>query len=518
MENGAGQWISSTTSASTKNYAYDRLGRLTDVRDTTLGAGVCTARQYGYNERAERTSLRTAVSPTSACADPASPEAAAVTYAYDTADRLVTESVNGGAWVYDPLGRITGAPVRGSPGARVANTFYANDLVASQTIEGVARQTWSLDPLQRFSSYTSESWAAGADGVPAWQQAVTKVNHYDSDSDSPAWIAEDASLPDAITRFVDGLDGNLAVQTGKSGARVLQLIDLHGDVMTTVPIRDGEGAADWTGLRHQAADEFGNATDLTTGAAVVTNGAAPGKDGRYGWLGGKQRSADALAGVLLMGVRLYDPGTGRFWSVDPIPGGNATAYDYCTADPVNCTDLDGRWSWKGVLKKVAIVAEVASMIPGPVGSIAAGISAGAYAAAGNRKMAIAMGIAVGAAFVGGGAAIAVLKYGKRATETAGRINKSAKRAYAKKLSVSLNSGRASVFKTVASGRWRYDLVGRGHRGVATPHKTFATRNSRDPSGFDSGRASRIAKPMTWRDLVGARKQLKKHGPTPKRKR
>ncbi|WP_369131471.1 hypothetical protein, partial [Modestobacter roseus] len=102
--------------------------------------------------------------------------------------------------------------------------------------------------------------------MPAWQQAVTKVNHYDSDSDSPAWIAEDASLPDEITRYVDGLDGNLAVQTGKTGARVLQLVDLHGDVMTTVPIRDGEAAADWAGLKHQAADEFGNTTDLTTGA------------------------------------------------------------------------------------------------------------------------------------------------------------------------------------------------------------------------------------------------------------
>ena len=333
----------------------------------------------------------------------------------------MADSANGGVWVYDPLGRITGAPVRGSPGARVANTFYANDLVASQTIEGVARQTWSLDPLQRFSSYTSESWAAGADGVPAWQQAVTKVNHYDSDSDFPAWIAEDASLPDEITRYVDGLDGNLAVQTGKSGGRVLQLVDLHGDVMTTVPIRDGEATADWAGLRHQAADEFGNATDLTTGAAVVTNGAAPGKDSRYGWLGGKQRSADALAGVLLMGVRLYDPGTGRFWSVDPSPGGNATAYDYCTADPVNCTDLDGNlgWGWaKKALKKVAKVAEVASNIPGPIGAAAAGISAGAYAATGNRGKALEMGLTAAAQMVGAGG---VVKVGAAAIRGAGKV-------------------------------------------------------------------------------------------------
>lgn len=416
VENSAGQWVTHSTSASSKRFSYDRIGRLTGVQDTTLQAGVCTARAYGFDDRAQRTSMTTAVSGTSTCADPGSPGTAAVAttgYVYDTADRLVTEStVAAGAWVYDPLGRITTAPVRGSPGAVVQNAFYANDLVASQTIDGVARQSWKLDALQRFSSYTNEEWAVGGNGQAGWQQAVTKVNHYDSDSDSPAWIAEDASLPDEVTRYVDGLDGNLAVQTGKTGGRVLQLVDLHGDVMTTLPIRDGESTADWTALRHQAADEYGNPTDLTTGTVRVSTGQSPGADGRYGWLGGKQRSADALAGVLLMGVRLYDPGTGRFWSVDPVPGGNATAYDYCSADPVNCFDLDGRgfmdWVKKTVKKAakvVAVVAEVASNIPGPIGAAASAVGAVAYAATGNKGQALLMAASAAAALVGAGAAV-----------------------------------------------------------------------------------------------------------------
>ncbi len=51
-----------------------------------------------------------------------------------------------------------------------------------------------------------------------------------------------------------------------------------------------------------------------------------------------------------MGVRLYNPLTGRFLQVDPVVGGNANAYDYCTGDPINCTDLDGRWGfhWRSV--------------------------------------------------------------------------------------------------------------------------------------------------------------------------
>ena len=43
-----------------------------------------------------------------------------------------------------------------------------------------------------------------------------------------------------------------------------------------------------------------------------------------------------------MGVRLYNPTLGRFLTTDPVVGGNANPYDYCTGDPINCTDLDGR--------------------------------------------------------------------------------------------------------------------------------------------------------------------------------
>jgi RHS repeat-associated protein len=344
----------------------------------------------------------------------------------------------------------------------------------------VARQSWTLDALQRFSSYTNEAWAVGGNGQPGWQQAVKKVNHYDSDSDSPAWIAEDASLPDEVTRYVDGLDGNLAVQTGKTGARVLQLVDLHGDVMTTLPIRDGENTADWTALRHQAADEYGNPTDLTTGTVRATTGQAPGRNSRYGWLGGKQRSADALAGVLLMGVRLYDPGTGRFWSVDPEPGGNATAYDYCSADPVNCSDLDGRLGWldkvvktvKKAAKVVAPFAELASNIPGPIGAAAAGVSAIAYAVSGNKSKALQMVVGVALSAVGVAAIGTAIKVGRYARDVA--VASKIVRQAARKTGMSGIDGiEATARQARIAGRmW----VGRGARVSTSRPGTLISRD------------------------------------------
>ncbi|MEE1789358.1 hypothetical protein PUR28_00915, partial [Streptomyces sp. BE308] len=103
----------------------------------------------------------------------------------------------------------------------------------------------------------------------------------------------------------------------------LQLATIHGDITTQIPLADSPTPV------VNCYDEFGNLLPGTEPA-------------RYGWLGGKQRSAETPNGVTLMGGRLYDSPTGRVLCVDPIYGGNANAYEYCGGDPINCYDLDGR--------------------------------------------------------------------------------------------------------------------------------------------------------------------------------
>jgi RHS repeat-associated protein len=119
---------------------------------------------------------------------------------------------------------------------------------------------------------------------------------------------------------------------------------------------------------------------------------------RYGWLGAKQRSSEAFGGVILLGVRLYAPGLGRFLQNDPVDGGNANPYDYCSGDPVNCSDLDGKlWgkikraakgAWNFTRNNPALVlATISAFSPPPVNLIAgaAAIGFSAYSAYKNVR-------------------------------------------------------------------------------------------------------------------------------------
>lgn len=380
VENIRGQVVRQTGPASDKTFGYDRWSRLTSAKDVSAASGYCTVRGYTYDRRANRTGKATRVGTSAgACPGESDPASSSESHTYDSADRITDAG-----YTYDAFGRIVGSP------SGVSNSYYVNDLLSGQQTAD-ARMSWTIDPALRFRRFTSEKLVNGS-----WANAVTKVNHYGADNDEPRWVAEDVTQANNVTRNVESPEGDLALTTGPSGAVTLQLTTIHGDVMATVPVSQGMISGAVTVLD---SDEFGMPSAETPAAASA----------RYGWLGGKQRSAEALGGVVLMGARVYDPATGRFWQVDPEPGGNATAYDYCAGDPVNCTDLDGRWGFgsifKAVCNVVAKVAEVASYIPGPIGGAFAAVSAIAYAGTGNWSKAAEMGITAAASLIGANTAV-----------------------------------------------------------------------------------------------------------------
>ena len=58
-----------------------------------------------------------------------------------------------------------------------------------------------------------------------------------------------------------------------------------------------------------------------------------------------------------------------------------------------------------------------------------------------------------------------------------------------------------------SGRWRYDLAGKPHGRVRTPHKVWQPKNPRAPHGW--GKSQKRAHPMSWRDMYRVYRHLRR---------
>ncbi|WP_344222661.1 RHS repeat-associated core domain-containing protein, partial [Kribbella sancticallisti] len=308
-------------------YSYDVAGRLVQVRDrtaTTTGVDVtdpaqaphCITRNYGYDRNDNRISKTTTPADSNgACATTGG---TAVTRAFDTADRPTTAAGGTGTYAYDLFGRTTTLPASDTPtpaGGAAALSYYDNDLPRSIS-QGGTTTTFTLDALDRRAVETR------TDGTGTTQT----VRHYTDTSDNPTWV----TTATTAQRYAELIGPSLSLTVDQDGNADLTLANNHGDIVTTVnlptsttPATSIEG---WNNYDEYGIPSAGNSA--STGAM------------QYGWLGGEQR-ATTDSGLLLMGVRLYNPATGLFTSEDPIPGGNTNAYTYPT-DPINQLDLDGR--------------------------------------------------------------------------------------------------------------------------------------------------------------------------------
>lgn len=381
QESAHGQWLTRNGRLSDQEYGYDAAGRLTTVKDVTNSA--CTVRLYGFDANSNRTQRRSASGAVDAC--PAAPALSSTPeFTYDLADR-----VSNTGYTYDAFGRTTKLP-----GTDAVN-YYVNDLAASVRKSASDTQSWTLDPALRFRSSTRTRTDATGTAT-----SVVKTNHYSGDNDSPDWITEAAGVGAPITRNVGGIDGDLVATTSATGNVHWQLTNLHGDVALDLDTVGTTVAYD--------SDEYGNPKVNTPVAS------------RYGWLGGKQRSGETPTGLILMGVRLYNSATGRFLSVDPVPGGNPNAYTY-PVDPVNMYDLDGRWGCRWCHRAaggLAAVSRYSGYVPfcgvcSAVSAVTGYASAGLYLANRDytRARRQALGTTFGVAFGGFGHLKAAKRFG-----------------------------------------------------------------------------------------------------------
>jgi RHS repeat-associated protein len=272
-----------------------------------VGLAQCTRRAYDYDDNSNRTSLTAWVPDEATGACNSTGSGVTVSSTYDDADRATKSGYD-----FDAFGRITSVPSADMDGGgSLTLTYFENDRVRTLA-RGGSTDTLSYDLADRTRQLVTSS--------------ATTTWHYSSSGDSPAWISENEAGT-SWTRNILGPNGQLVAIANHADASTLQLTDLHGDVVATAS--SSESAPTLTSAADQT--EFGAPRSSSTA--------------RYGWLGGHQRAVVPGSGALLMGARVYVPSAGRFTQVDPVVGGSANSYEYCRADPVNCLDLSGLYSY-----------------------------------------------------------------------------------------------------------------------------------------------------------------------------
>jgi RHS repeat-associated protein len=294
---GEGRILAAKSSLVSNRYAYDKAGRLTEAQETPTG-GECTSRAYTFDADSNR--LTKTTRPPGIGGICATSGGAVQKYEYDNGDRLMGPT-------YDVWGRITSLPAEFTGSKALTTGYFANDMVATQTQNGVTN-TSQLDATGRQRQREQTGGVAGIE-----------IFHYDGPGDPPAWT----QLGSTWSRNVSGIGGELAAIQESSGTTTFKLTDLHGDVVASASSSPTATKL----LATYRFDEFGEPES--------------GSSGRFGWLGGKRRRTELASGVIQMGARSYIPQLGRFLTPDPVNGGSANAYDYADQDPVNNLDLNG---------------------------------------------------------------------------------------------------------------------------------------------------------------------------------
>jgi RHS repeat-associated protein len=306
QDSAAGQVLKETSTLGTHEYSYDKAGRLTLATETPTGEG-CTTRAYSFDKDSNRLSKITREPAEGGACDTKS-AGEEQGYEYDTADRLIGEGIE-----YDNLGRITSLPGEYAGGGKLSTSYYVNDLTRSQSQGGITN-TYNLDASLRQRERTRTGGS----------EEGTAIYHYAGGSDSPAWTQEGSNW----TRSIAAMGGSLGALQKSNGEVTLQLADMHGDTIATVPIDPEAQELQDT----QRFDEYGN---------PLSSGFLEGGNSEYGWLGASRRRTQLPSGVIQMGKRSYAPALGRFLTPDPVKGGSANAYDYAAGDPINNFDLTG---------------------------------------------------------------------------------------------------------------------------------------------------------------------------------
>lgn len=348
------------TLASRGGYSFTRNGPLNGVTSVS-GHGLSAT--VGWDTLGRQNSRSDSVGGTSAYA---------MNLTRDNAGRITqkVETIPGGGthtfnYAYDLNGRLT--QVERDSVVTESYTYDAAGNRLSRTAGGTTKTATYETAKTALDTFGGVDYTVNSDGF------TTKRG-----TDTFTWSARGELLSAAVsggttTYAYDGFGRRVAMTVGGQTTKYLYgdpqrqlqataVIEPDG-TLTTFDINDAGVIFGYTrGGTHYnvAADQVGSPMVVTTDAGAVMKtvtysaygevltDSAPGFKLPIGYAGALP---DASTGLLRMGIRDYDPATGRFTSRDPLglDGGDPNLYAYVAGDPIQNSDPSGLVSAGGTM-------------------------------------------------------------------------------------------------------------------------------------------------------------------------
>lgn len=381
-----GDVLSGTENGYAKSYSYDTDGRLLSATlgtnslsydYSTPSATVCS--QAGVNLSAHKNGNRTKFTI----------NGVSYTYCYDQADRLLSSTdKNIYKGYYDDHNNTT--QLGSTTGVITGFDYDASDRNVS-IYQGTTKVVYTRDVQDRIIKRV----------VTVAGVATTTNYGFTGAGDTPDFAIDSTG---AVSEVYLQLPGNVLLTARPTAAaaedkQTYSLPNLHGDIMATTST---SGTLQGTWL----SGPFGEVLPSTSPANGQTVTGQPSNpvnatgSATFQYVGQNDKLTENLFRLvpIQMGSRVFIPSLGRFLTNDPVEGGTENTYAYPN-DPVNDFDLSGQFGFKLLARRIANVASIGAMIPGPIGMVSSAVAVAGYAIGGNWKAAAvaSLGIVVGPA-------------------------------------------------------------------------------------------------------------------------
>ena len=223
-----GEMLEQTSTLAGESYMYDSVGRLLEAQETPTGKD-CIAHLYAYDEESNRTSETTRESSTKTCSTEGG---TTESHSYDSANALIDTGVS-----YEAFGNITKLPAPDAGKYALDSSYYVDGQVSAQEQQETEGEVKTLGYVYDPEGRTEETETILKEGGKETHEQVATSN-YSGPGQALMWTGQEENKK--WSRNVPGIDGALdAVQTS-AGTSMLQLHDLHGNVVATVGLSETE--------------------------------------------------------------------------------------------------------------------------------------------------------------------------------------------------------------------------------------------------------------------------------------